>query len=308
MATKPKTKPDNDQSPKPSKREHRLREFVDHCRVKPGEKFRLADHDPAWAGDPKRPKQERKLAAEKILSQDVSELAEAQELLYAANTWSVLLIFQAMDAAGKDGTIRHVMSGVNPQGCQVYSFKHPSAEELDHNFLWRCMKSLPERGRIGIFNRSYYEEVLIVRVHPELLAGQRIPGAKASKELWQARYEDINNFEQHLARNGTAILKFFLNVSKEEQRKRFMERIENTEKHWKFSAGDVAEREYWDDYMRAYEKMLAATSTTHSPWYVIPADHNIITRAIRGLDLKYPTPTPQDVERIEDARKKLSRS
>jgi PPK2 family polyphosphate:nucleotide phosphotransferase len=301
---------------KESKREHRLTEFVENCRVPPGEKFRLSDHDPAWAGNPKQPKEARKAAAQKLLSQDVTQLAEAQELLYAADTWSVLLVFQAMDAAGKDGTIRHVMSGVNPQGCQVYSFKQPSSEELDHNFLWRCMKALPERGRIGIFNRSYYEEVLIVRVHPEFLARQRLPDAKPSKEFWQSRYEDINHFEQHLSRNGTTVLKFFLNVSKDEQRKRFLERIENAEKHWKFSAGDVAEREYWDDYMRAYEKMLGATSTPWAPWYVIPADHkwvsralvaNIICRAIRGLDLKYPKPTPEAVKRIKDARRKLMR-
>src|SRR5688572_25089642 len=193
-------------------------EILDWCRVDPGERVKLKDYDPAWAGDKRIPKAERKRMAEELLSQDVSELAKAQERLYASDSWSILLIFQAMDAAGKDGTIKHVMSGVNPQGCQVTSFKHPSAEELDHTFLWRCMKAVPERGRIGIFNRSYYEEVLIVKVHPELVSAQRIPNGKVSKAFWDARYEDINHFEQHLARNGTLILKFFLNVSKQEQR------------------------------------------------------------------------------------------
>src|SRR5262245_36491397 len=202
-------------------------EILDAVRVKPGKRFRLKDHDPAWAGDKDRPKKERKEAAQKFLSEDVAALAEAQDLLYAADTYAILLIFQAMDAAGKDGTIKHVMSGVNPQGCQVYSFKHPSAEELDHDFLWRCNKALPERGRIGIFNRSYYEEVLIVRVHPEIVASERIPNGKPGQKLWQARYEDINCFEKHLYRNGTIILKFFLNVSKEEQRRRFLERIKD---------------------------------------------------------------------------------
>lgn len=299
-----------------SQRERTLEKVIERCRVKPGERFRLANHDPAWTGDGKLPKQQRKKFAEKLLSQDVWQLAEAQELLYAADSWSVLLIFQAMDAAGKDSTIRHVMSGVNPQGCQVFSFKQPSSEELDHNFLWRCMKALPERGRIGIFNRSYYEEVLIVRVHPELLKAQRLPGAKPTKALWQSRYQDINHFEQHLARNGTAIVKFFLNVSKDEQRKRFLERIDSPEKHWKFSASDVAERAYWDDYMRAYEKMLAATSTHWAPWYVIPADHkwvsramvaNIVVDTIRKLDLRYPTVTSDDLKRLKEARRKLVR-
>jgi PPK2 family polyphosphate:nucleotide phosphotransferase len=292
-----------------------LGKIIERCRVTAGQRFRLAHHDSGWAGDGELPKKERKKFAEELLSQDVSKLAEAQELLYAANSWSVLLIFQAMDAAGKDGTIRHVMSGVNPQGCQVFSFKHPSAEELDHNFLWRCMKALPERGRIGIFNRSYYEEVLIVRVHPELLKAQRIPGAKPTKDLWQARYQDINHFEQHLARNGTAIIKFFLNVSKEEQRQRFLERIDDPQKHWKFSAADVEQRAYWDDYMRAYEKMLAATSTPWAPWYVIPADHKWVTRAmvaniivstIRDLKLSYPTVSAADAKRIKESRRKLA--
>jgi PPK2 family polyphosphate:nucleotide phosphotransferase len=244
----------------------------------------------------------------------VAELAEAQTLLYASDTWAVLLIFQAMDAAGKDSTIKHVMSGVNPQGCQVFSFKHPSAEDLDHTFLWRCTKVLPERGRIGIFNRSYYEEVLIVKVHPEILAAQRIPSAKPSARFWQARYDDINNYEKHLAANGTAILKFFLHVSREEQRKRLLARIEDPAKHWKFSATDLAERDYWDDYMKAYEDALGATSTECAPWFIIPADHKwfsralvarILTDKIHSLDLKYPEITPEKRQQIKAGKAKL---
>jgi PPK2 family polyphosphate:nucleotide phosphotransferase len=243
------------------------KEVLKKFRVQPGEKFRLKDHDPGWAGDDlKIAKAERKEFAEKVLTQDVTALAAAQEQLYADDSWSLLVIFQAMDAAGKDGTIKHVMSGVNPQGVQVFSFKHPSAEELDHNFLWRCTKALPERGRIGIFNRSYYEEVLIVKVHPQLVAAQRIPSADGSdQKFWEHRYDDINAFERHLARNGTAIVKFFLNISQDEQRQRFLDRINEPEKHWKFSAADVKEREYWDDYMDAYEQCLAATTTKHAP-------------------------------------------
>src|SRR3954451_9892546 len=211
-----------------------FKDILDAVRVAPGKKFRLKDHDPSWAGDKDVPKAERKEFASKVLSEDVTALAEAQEMLYADDSWSLLVIFQAMDAAGKDSTIKHVMSGVNPQGCQVSSFKHPSAEELDHTFLWRCTKALPERGRIGIFNRSYYEEVLIVKVHPELVTAQHIPGADPEdKKFWEHRYNDINAFEKHLTRNGTAIVKFFLYVSKDEQKKRFLERIENPAKHWK---------------------------------------------------------------------------
>jgi PPK2 family polyphosphate:nucleotide phosphotransferase len=291
-------------------------EILDWCRVDPGERVKLKDYDPAWAGDKSVPKAERKRLAEKLLSEDVTGLAKAQELLYASDTWSILLIFQALDAAGKDSTIKHVMSGVNPQGCQVYSFKHPSSEELDHTFLWRCMKALPERGRIGIFNRSYYEEVLIVKVHPKLVVSQRIPAAVPNEEFWAARYEDINGFERHLARNGTLILKFFLNVSKEEQAERFLARLEDPQKHWKFSATDLAEREYWDDYMAAYEECLTATSTTWAPWHIIPADHKwvsraivakIITTAIGALDLKYPDVPPEKLKQIEDSRQRLRR-
>src|SRR5262245_45191124 len=211
----------------------KIDDILDMWRVPAGQRVRLADYDPGWAGDKHIPKEERKQFAETALAESLATLASAQELLYASDTWSVLMIFQAMDAAGKDSTIKHVMSGVNPQGVQVTSFKHPSFEELDHNFLWRCTTALPERGRIGIFNRSYYEEVLIVRVRPELVAAQRIPDAEVGKPFWEHRYEDINAFERHLTRNGTAILKFFLYVSKEEQRKRFLERINNPSKHWK---------------------------------------------------------------------------
>lgn len=283
-------------------------------RVKPDGKFRLADHDPAWAGDEEVPEKRRKERAEEILEESRAELAATQELLYAADTWSMLVIFQAMDAAGKDGAIKHVMSGVNPQGVEVTSFKHPSAEDLDHTFLWRCMKRLPERGRIGIFNRSYYEEVLIVRVHPALLAAQRIPGIAASKKTWRDRFDDINAFESHLARNGTAIVKFFLNVSREEQRKRFLARIDEPDKHWKFSSSDISERGYWNDYMTAYEEAIRETSTAHAPWYVVPADKKWVSRAvvsavlagtIRNLGLQWPTVDDAKRQEIAAARKAL---
>ena len=284
-------------------------------RVKPGKPFRLADHDSAWAGDEDVPEKKRKSRAKEILKESRKELAATQELLYAANTWSVLVLFQAMDAAGKDGAIKHVMSGVNPQGVEVTSFKHPSAEELDHTFLWRCMKRLPERGRIGIFNRSYYEEVLIVRVHPRLLSAQRIPGIEPCEQTWQDRFDDINAFERHLARNGTAIVKFFLNVSREEQRKRFLDRINEPDKHWKFSASDIAERGHWDAYMDAYEAAIGETSSEHAPWYVIPADKKWVSRAavgavlagtIRRLGLEWPTVGEAKREQIEAARRELA--
>jgi PPK2 family polyphosphate:nucleotide phosphotransferase len=250
--------------------------------------------------------------AAEILDESRKQLAEAQELLYAADTRSVLIILQAMDAAGKDGTIRHVMAGVNPQGCQVFSFKKPSAEELDHNFLWRYMKSLPERGRIGIFNRSYYEDVLVVKVHPEWLG----PGAPAEpdEKFWKQRYEDINNFEKHLTRNGTLILKFFLHVSKDEQKRRFLERLTNPEKHWKFSEADLAEREHWKEYRKAFEDALTATSTKRAPWHVIPADRkyvaralvaDLITTAIQDMGLKYPKVSEDKMKRLAEARAKL---
>ncbi len=261
--------------------------------VPPGKRIRLCDYDPGYAG-----KLKSKEAAAKKLQEDIETLARLQDVLYADNRYALLLIFQAMDAAGKDAIIKHIMSGVNPQGCQVFSFKTPSHEELDHDFMWRNMKALPERGRIGIFNRSYYEEVLIVRVHPEILQGQRIPREELEdQDIWKHRYEDINNIERYLTRNGTVILKFFLHVSREEQKKRFLERIERPEKNWKFALSDIREREHWDRYMEAYEDMLNATSTRWAPWYVIPADKKWFTRAavadivadkLKSLGLRYP--------------------
>ena len=283
-------------------------------RVAPGESPNLDTRDPAWAGDEDRSEKKRKKQAGKILEDSVEELADLQELLYASDTWSVLVVFQALDAAGKDGAIKHVMSGVNPQGVEVTSFKEPSSEDLDHTFLWRCMKKIPERGRIGIFNRSYYEEVLIVRVHPELLKAQRIPNVHAEDETWRDRFDDINAFEKHLARNGTKIIKFFLHVSKEEQKNRFLDRINRPDKHWKFAGADIKERQYFDDYTKAYEEMIAATSTDHAPWYVIPADNKWVSRAavatilagtIEQLDLNWPAVTDKQKQEIESARKKL---
>ncbi len=289
-------------------------EIIDQWRVPHGKSIDLEDYDPGWAGDPKLPKAERKQFAEEVLTQDVSALAEAQDRLYAANSWSILIILQAMDAAGKDSTIKHVMSGVNPQGCQVYSFKHPSAKELDHNFLWRYARVVPERGCIGIFNRSYFEEVLVVRVHPELVQAERIPGAKLNDGFWADRYDDINAFERHLVRNSTVILKFFLHLSRDEQRKRFLKRLKDPRKHWKFAAADLTERGFWDDYMKAYEQAISATSTKWAPWYVIPADHKWVTRAlvsriitttIESLDLRYPEVTEAQKAVIAEARKQL---
>jgi PPK2 family polyphosphate:nucleotide phosphotransferase len=286
-------------------------------RVKPGAKFRLKGCDPAWdrildikglrkedAGD----------KAQLFLKKNLKELADAQELLWASDTYSILMVLQAMDAAGKDGIVEHVMSGMNPQGCQVYSFKRPSDEELDHNFLWRCMKALPERGRIGIFNRSYYEEVLVVRVHAEFLERQKLPAGKRDHSFWTDRFDDINAFEKHLARNGTVIVKFFLNVSKKEQRRRFLARLEDPRKHWKFSSADLAERGFWDEYMKAYEDAIGATSTEWAPWYVIPADHKWIARAavasiltdtIRSLDLEFPGISGEQRKALMLAKKQL---
>jgi PPK2 family polyphosphate:nucleotide phosphotransferase len=292
------------------------KEMIDQFRVAPGQKVRLKDYDPTWVGgDGEMSKAERKQVAAKILTEDISALAEAQEKLYADDSWALLVIFQAMDAAGKDSTIKHVMSGINPQGCQVFSFKHPSTEELDHDFLWRCARCLPERGRIGIFNRSYYEEVLIARVHRQIIAAQHIPDADPEdKKFWEHRYESINDFERHLVRNGTAIVKFFLYVSKDEQRKRFLERIDNPAKHWKFSASDMAERDLWDDYMDAYQRCLEETSTRRAPWYVIPADHKWVSRALvaailtdtmQSLDLKWPAVTDEQKKQIAEAKTQL---
>jgi len=291
-------------------------DIIDRFHVEPGKKFRLNDHDPAWAGTDEFKelgKEEIKEQARALLEKNLSELTDAQTRLYADNRYSILIVLQAMDAAGKDGTIKHVMSGVNPQGCQVFSFKKPSTEELDHNFLWRYSRCLPERGRIGIFNRSYFEDVLIVKVHPELL-GQQLPRQKDRKKFWKHRYEDINAFERHLVRNGTIVLKFFLNISKEEQRKRFLERLDRPEKNWKFSAADITERGFWDEYMAAYEEALGKTSTKWAPWYVVPADHKWITRTVvagivtatvRGLDLKYPELAEDDRTRLAEARRQL---
>lgn len=292
-------------------------DLIDVLRVSPGEKFRLKNFDTGWAQTKELKelgKDEIKERARALLDASLADLTEAQELLYADDRYALLVIFQAMDAAGKDGTIKHVMSGINPQGCQVFSFKVPSAEELDHNFLWRYMRCLPERGRIGIFNRSYYEDVLVVKVHPELLDRQKLPPGNRGKSFWAQRYEDINCFERHLASNGTVILKFFLNVSKAEQKRRFLERLDRPEKNWKFSAADVAEREHWKDYMRAYEDAIAATSTKWAPWYVIPADHKWATRAmvadiissnLRSLDLKYPVLTDEQRQQLAEARARL---
>ena len=292
-------------------------ELIDRLRVAPGKSFRLKDHDPEWRKTPTLKKLGRKITkqqAQAILADDLAQLATAQELLWASDTKAVLIVIQAMDAGGKDGTIKHVMSGVNPQGCQVFSFKKPTQEELSHNFLWRYARCVPERGRIGIFNRSYYEDVLVVRVHPELLANGRSTAPKPTKALWQDRYEDINNFEQHLARNGTVILKFFLNISKGEQRRRLLARLDDPKKHWKFSAADIAERAYWSDYARAYETALTATSTKWAPWYVIPADAkwgaralvaDIVTRTIQSLGLEYPRLSPVERKALDKARRRL---
>ncbi len=285
--------------------------------VAPGKKLRLKDHDTGWAQTKELKelgKDEVKAQARVILDQNLADLAEAQDLLYADDRYSVLVVFQAMDAAGKDGTIKHVMSGVNPQGCQVSNFKKPSSEDLEHDFLWRCTKCLPERGHIGIFNRSYYEEVLVVKVHPELLDSQRLPPGKRGKAFWTKRYEDINSFEKHLVRNGTVILKFFLHVSKEEQKRRFLDRLERPEKNWKFSASDLSERAFWDEYMDAYEAALEATSTKSAPWYVIPADNkwaarsvvaDVLTTKIRSLDLQYPVVSEEQRKKLEEARRGL---
>jgi len=291
-------------------------EILKRFRAAPGKTVRLKDHDTGWAQTEELKELGKEVIrerAQEILDENLRELAEAQELLYADDRYSVLIVLQAMDAAGKDGTIKHVMSGVNPQGCQVFSFKKPSDEELDHNFLWRYSKCLPERGRIGIFNRSYYEDVLVVKVHPELLE-KKLPPGKRGKKFWRERYEDINAFEKHLTRNGTVILKFFLNVSKDEQRRRFLERLENPEKHWKFSGADLGERAYWDEYMEAFEDAISATSTDDAPWYIVPADHKWITRAvvadvvtsaIQQLDLKFPKPDPEQLEELKQARQRL---
>jgi PPK2 family polyphosphate:nucleotide phosphotransferase len=278
--------------------------------VPPGDKISLKkDFDPAYTDDYPSKKE-----AAKKLQADIQRLAEYQDMLYAQNTYALLLIFQAMDAAGKDGTIKHVMSGVNPQGCDVSSFKAPSTEELNHDYLWRCAKRLPERGRIGIFNRSYYEEVLVARVHPEILSAERLPPAVQHKHIWSRRFEAINNFEKYISDNGVVVLKFFLNVSKEEQKRRFLERIDRPEKNWKFSASDAKERAFWDDYQNAYEDMFNHTSTDWAPWHVIPADHKWFTRlavadivleALKKLKLRYPKVSKERLAGLREAREVL---
>lgn len=295
------------------------RAAVQQFLIKPGTRVRLKDFDPAWCGNgeyKRLGKEVLKSKAEALLRENQQRLTEAQGKLWAADAHSVLVILQAMDAAGKDGVVRHVMSGMNPQGCSVTSFKQPSTEELDHNFLWRIWKKVPGRGEIMVFNRSHYEDVLITRVHPELLRKSLLPGRKVDRQFWKHRYEDINNFECHLARSGTVILKFFLHISKGEQKRRFLERIENPEKNWKFSASDVTERQYWDDYMSAYEQAITATSTRWAPWYVIPADHKFVARAavadilwssIERLNLQWPKPTGEQLGGLADAKAALTK-
>lgn len=274
--------------------------------IPPGKKIRLKDYDPGFTSHFKD-----KEEASAKLKKDIERLAKYQEVLYAQNTWALLVVLQAMDTAGKDGTIRHVMSGVNPQGTQVHSFKAPSDEELDHDFLWRSAKALPERGNIGIFNRSYYEEVLVVRVHPELLDSQKLPRETMGKNIWKQRFEQINNFEQYLVANGIAVLKFFLNISKEEQKQRLLARIDTPDKNWKFSVRDPMERRYWDDYMECYEDAFNHTSSEDAPWYIIPADNKWFTRTavadvivekLKSLKLKYPVVSKKERKHLLEAK------
>ena len=284
-------------------------ELSDRYRINKGAKFCLKDMDPGDTGKIKSPEK-----ATELLRRSVEVMGEFQEKLYAQDRWSLLLIFQAMDAAGKDGTIKHVLSGLNPQGCHVSSFKAPSDTELDHDFLWRTTCALPERGRIGIFNRSYYEEVLVVRVHPEFLAGQKLPPKLMGDGIWKERFEDIRNFESYLGRNGVVTRKFFLHVSKEEQRKRFLDRLNEPKKNWKFSANDVKERAHWDEYMDAYEDMIRHTATKDAPWYVVPADNKWFTRIVvagaiietlQSLDLHFPKVGKSKVKELADAKNAL---
>ena len=290
----------------------RIQKYIDPFRITKGEGFRLKDFDSADTCGLKLDKGE----AADLLQRGTAWLAEEQDILYAQDRWSLLLVFQAMDAAGKDSTIKHVMSGVNPQGCQVSSFKQPSSEELDHDFMWRYIRHLPERGRIGIFNRSYYEEVLVVRVHPEILKAQKLPPALVSKGIWDERLANIAHFEDYITRQGTKILKFFLHVSRKEQKKRFMDRLDEPEKNWKFSASDVQERKFWGDYMRAFEEAIRATASKHSPWFVVPADNKWFTRlvvaaaivhAMETLDLAYPKVDAAKKKELVAARAALSR-
>ena len=289
----------------------RARKRIDPYRITDGEGFRLKDFDPADTGDLSA---EDKSRAQEELQSGIAALVRLQDMLYAQDRWALLAIFQAMDAAGKDGAIKHVMSGINPAGCQVASFKAPSPQELDHDYLWRCQRELPERGRIGIFNRSYYEEVLVVRVHPEILAKEKLAPELVKDDIWERRFEDIRHFERHLTRNGTTIVKFFLNVSPGEQRRRFLQRLEDPAKQWKFSAADLAERARWKQYMKAYEDMIRATATEHAPWYVVPADRKWFTRivvaaamvdALESLDLAYPEVTKAQEAELAKVKRAL---
>ena len=291
----------------------RARQFAKPFCVTDGQGFRLRDIDP---GDTLQLRSGDKPRAKEALAAGVEVLAHLQDKLYAQDQWAVLLIFQAMDAAGKDGAIKHVMSGVNPQGCEVYSFKAPTSEDLDHDYLWRCMKRLPERGRIGIFNRSYYEETLVVRVHPELLGAQKVPRELVTKDIWRERFEDIRTFERYLTRNGVVIRKFFLHVSRKEQRRRFLERLQIPEKNWKFSAADAKEREYWDDYMKTYEDTIRGTAAKHAPWYVVPADNKWFTRIVvaaavidtlASLGLEYPHMSEEKLKELASVERALKR-
>ena len=289
----------------------KIEKLLKRYRVEEGKQFRLKDYDPV---DTHGLKSELKPQSRQWLAHGVEELSRLQDILAAQDRWGLLVVLQAMDAAGKDGTIKHVMSGVNPQGVQVTSFKAPSAEELEHGYFWRCMKAAPARGRIGIFNRSYYEEVLVVRVHPELLEKQKLPKSLVTKHVWQERFEDINAFERYMTRNGIAVLKIFLHVSKKEQKRRFMERLDEPEKNWKFSASDVKERQSWDAYQQAYEDMIRHTAHAHAPWYVVPADNKWFTRlvvaaavvhALEGMNLKYPKVDGEQKAELEKARQQL---
>lgn len=286
---------------------------MDHAKflVRPGRKVRLKRFATDYTG-----KFKHKQEAEEKLSGDIQTLSRFQDILYAQSTYALLIIIQAMDAAGKDSVIKHVMSGVNPQGCQVISFKAPSQREINHDYLWRCSRALPERGQIGIFNRSYYEEVLIARVHPQILARQKLPPELVGRRIWRERFEDINAWEKYLTRNGIVILKFFLHLSKAEQKRRFLGRIETPEKHWKFAADDITERAHWDEYQRAYEDLFRHTSTVHAPWHIIPADHkwftriavaDVINRRLRALKLKYPKPDAGHEKGLHQARRILAR-
>jgi PPK2 family polyphosphate:nucleotide phosphotransferase len=291
----------------------KIDKLLSRYRVEHGKHFHLKDHDPA---DTHGLGSELKPQAKELLADGVKKLADLQDILAAQDRWGLLLIFQAMDAAGKDGTIKHVMSGVNPQGVDVWSFKTPTAEELHHGYLWRTSKCMPGRGQIGIFNRSYYEEVLVVRVHPEILENENLPKTLVTKDIWRERFEDINNFERYVTRNGIAVVKFFLHLSKKEQKKRFLERLDTPDKNWKFSAADIKEREFWNDYQQAYEEMIQHTASAHAPWYVVPADNKWFTRlvvaqavvdALKDMDLKYPTVSREEKAALAKARQQLEK-